>query len=296
MTSTTVAVDASSSTSAGDISKYIFSFRTDMFLPQNIYLKLQLPRDTFEVSKFPSCSSFPINGKIIAGVFSCEYNQELQSIEVRGIAQAIDKDSDVGVLVSLKNPKYSFITNPFEMYVMKSGTTLAFTRKLEIKGVPVTAGQISQISMYPLDSMYVVSKQKLMWFNLNFKLRNSLNQGSMIQIKLPDTITLSTLPPVEGIEVVFYVQSGLEDVSDDSPLQISQSIGPGSKYIYIQKFKSMPQPNSISVAMLLITPPSSGLSSPFEITSFTDVTGSFEIDKDISNARIMVNEIGMNKL
>ena len=97
MTSTTVAVDSSSTTSAGEISQYIFSFRTDVFLPQNIYLKLQLPRDTFDVSLYPSCSSFPINGQLIAGFFSCQYNPLLQSIEVRGIGQSINANSDVGV-------------------------------------------------------------------------------------------------------------------------------------------------------------------------------------------------------
>ncbi len=292
MTSTTVAVDGSSSTAAGATSKYIFSFRTDMALPQNIYLKFQLPRDTFDISKFPSCSSFPINGKIISGVFTCEYNSEQQAIEVRGIAQAIPKDSDVGVLVSFKNPKYSYTTNTFDMYVMKSGTTLAFTRKLAIKGVPITAGAITQISMYPIDAMYVVSKSKLMWFNLNFKLTNPLNNGAMIQIKLPDTITLSTLPAVEGIEVAFYVKTGLEDVSDSSPMTITQSPPGGSKYIYIKNFKAMQQPNLITVAMLITTPPSSGQSSPFEITSYTDASASFEIDKDISTARVTVSEIG----
>lgn len=296
MTSTTVAVDGSSSTAAGATSKYIFSFRTDMSLPQNIYLRLQLPRDTFTVSKYPSCSSFPINGKTISGVFTCEYNSEQQSIEVRGIAQAIPKDSDVGVLVSFKNPKYSFTTNPFDMYVMKTGTTLAFTRKLGIKGVPITAGAITQISMYAMDSMYVVSKSKLMWFYLNFKLTNPLNTGAMIQIKLPDTVTLSTLAPVEGIEVAFYVKSGLDDVSDDSPMTITQSTAPGSKYIYIKNFKAMAQPNLITVAMLITTPPSAGASSPFEITSYTDSSGSFEIDKDTSTARITVSDIGNPKL
>jgi hypothetical protein len=292
MTSTTVAVDSSSSTAAGDISKYIFSFRTDTFLPQNIYLKLQLPKDTFEVSKFPSCSSFPINGKLVAGTFSCEYNPLLQSIEVRGIGQSIEANSDVGVLVGFKNPKYSYITGTFQMYVMKEGTTMAFTRKLDITGVPVTAGTISQISAYPLDALYLPSKSKLMWYALDFKLKNSLNLGSVISIQLPASVTLSTLPAVEGTDVVFYVVKGLNDISDTNPLSIQKVVASGSTFLRISNFQSMTQPNLISVAMLINTPASSGQSSPFQIVSYTDSSLAFEIDKDISNARISILEYG----
>lgn len=291
MTSTTVAVDSASSSAAGDISKYIFSFRTDSFLPQNIYFKLQLPRDTFEVSAFPSCSSFPINGQSIAGVFSCEYNSVQQAIEVRGIGQSIPKDSDVGVLVTMKNPKYSYTTSPFEMYVMKEGTTLAFTRKLEITGVPITAGAITQISMYPLDPLYIVSKKKTLWYTLNFKLRNSLNTGAMVSVKLPNSITFATNPAVEGVEVVFYVKSGLSDISDSNPLKIYRTTISGSLYLRMENFQSMSQPDLISINMLIVTPSSSGESSPFEIISYTDSTATSEIDKDISTATVLVEEI-----
>jgi hypothetical protein len=290
MTSTTVAVDSSSSTSAGAISKYIFSFRTDVFLPQNIYLKLALPRDTFEVSAYPSCSSFPINGKLISGSFSCSYNSLLQSIEVRGITQSIEANSDVGVLVSFKNPKYSFTTGQFEMYVMKEGTTMAFTRKLNITGVPITAGVISQISLYPLDSLYLPSKSKLMWFALDFKLKNSLNTGAVISIKLPTSVTLSTLPAVQGTSVVYYVVKGLNDISDTNPLAIAAVVSGGSTYLRISNFESMSQPSLISVAMLVTTPASSGLSSPFTIASYTDSSLAYEIDKDIENARMTILE------
>lgn len=291
MTSTTVAVDSSSSVAAGDISKYIFSFRTDVFLPQNIYLKLQLPRDTFEVSKYPSCSSFPINGKIVAGVFACEYNDIQQAIEVRGIGQSIPKDSDVGVLVTMKNPKYSYTTSPFEMYVMKEGTTLAFTRKLEIKGMPITAGSITQISMYPLDPLYIISKKKIVWYSLNFKLRNPLNTGAMISVKLPSSIAFAPNPAVEGTEVVFYVKSGLNDIADDNPLSIYRTTVAGSTYLRIENFKSMDQPDLITINMLLVMPSSAGESSPFEIISYTSNLAKSEIDKDISTARVAVQEI-----
>jgi hypothetical protein len=296
MTSTTVAVDSSSSTAAGEISKYIFSFRTDVFLPQNIYLKLQLPLNTFDVSLYPSCSSFPINGKLVAGTFTCQYNSLLQSIEVRGIGQSITANSDVGVLVSFKNPKYSFTTKTFDMYVMKEGTTMAFTRKLGINGVPITAGSISQIALTPMDSLYLPSKSKLMWYTLDFKLKNPLNTGAVISIQLPSSVTLSTLPAVEGVDVVYYVVKGLNDVSDSSPMTITKVVSGGSTYLRIAGFQSMDQPNLISVAMLIYTPASAGLSSPFQIVSYTDSSLTYEIDKDISQGRLSVLEYRKNSL
>jgi hypothetical protein len=290
LTSTTVAVDSGSSTAAGDVSKYIFSFRSDVNLPQNIYLRLQLPRNTFEISTYPSCSSFPINGVQINGTFTCSYNSIQQAIEVRGIAQPISAGSDVGVIVSFKNPKYSFTTNTFDLYVMKEGTTMAFTRRLGIKGVPITAGSITQVSMIPLDQLYVPSKSKLMWFQLNFKLRNPLTTGSIIQINIPNSITLASIAAVEGVPTAYYVQSGLNDISGDNPLQISAT----GNVIRIQNFQSMDVPSLISINMLLTTPGSSGPSSPFTIASYTDSTAKSEIDKDVSQAFITVSDISMH--
>jgi hypothetical protein len=287
LTSTTIAIDGSSSSAAGDVSKYIFSFKTDLFLPQNTYLKFNLPKDTFEVSKFPSCSSFPINGNVIAGVFSCEYNSDTQSIEVRGIAQTIDAGKDVGVLVSIKNPKYSYTTGAFEIYAMKEGTTLAFTRKLDIKGVSITAGSITQIALLPVDTQFLVSRNKLMWYSLSFKLKNPLITGSLISVKLPSSITLANLL-VEGTPVSFYVKSGLEDISDESPLVITNPLISGTRFIRISNFKSMDQPNLITINMLVNVPPSSGESTPIEIYSYTDSLLTSEIDKDVSTARVNV--------
>jgi hypothetical protein len=287
LTSTTVAIDGSSSSAAGDVSKYIFSFKTDIFLPQNTYFKFNLPKATFEVSKFPSCSSFPINGNVIAGVFSCEYNSDSQSIEVRGIAQTIEAGKDVGVLVSIKNPKYSYTTGAFEIYAMKDGTTLAFTRKLDIKGVSITAGSITQIALLPVDPQFLVSRNKLMWFALSFKLKNPLITGSVISVKLPSSITLANLL-VEATPVSYYVKSGLEDISDESPLIITNPVVLGTQYIRIANFKSMDQPNLITLNMLLNAPPSSGESTPIEIYSYTDSLLTSEIDKDVSTARINV--------
>ena len=150
MTSTTVAVNSGSSTAAGKFSQYIFSFRTDVFLPQNIYIQLQLPINTFAVSLYPSCSSFPINGNLITGSFTCQYNSLLQAIEVSGIGQSINAGSDVGVLVSFQNPTYSYTTGTFSMFVMKAGTTMAFTRASLIKGVPITQEVFLKLASTPL--------------------------------------------------------------------------------------------------------------------------------------------------
>lgn len=287
MTSTTVAIDSRSSSAAGDSSNYIFSFRTDVDLPQNVYFQLQLPINTFGVSTYPSCSSFPINGVQINGTFSCSYDANAQSIAVTGVAQAIPAGMTVGISVSMRNPTYSYTTGTFNIYAMKLGTTLAFTRMLGIKGVPITAGAITQISMNPIDSLFVVSMIKTMWFSLSFKLKNPLISGSMITIALPNSISIAPLSPVEGISTTYYVQSGLNDINGNNPLSITAA----GNLISITNFQSMSQPNLITVNILLVTPPSSGPSSPIQITSYTDISGTSRIDQDVATATVQVSNI-----
>ena len=90
LTSTTVAIDSTSGAQAGDVTKYIVSFKTVDFLPQNIYVKLYLPKGAFVVSSNPSCSAFEINGSLIPGNFKCKYDPLYEAIEIRGFASSLD--------------------------------------------------------------------------------------------------------------------------------------------------------------------------------------------------------------
>jgi hypothetical protein len=287
LTSTTVAVDSSDGAKAGEVGKYVFSFKSNTFLFPNIYAKFYLPKGAFDVGSNPSCSSFEINGALVKGTFSCTYSKEFETIEVRGFEESIPVGGEVGISVSMGNPEYSFITDTFDIIIFKEGTTAAYARRLGVQGVPIIAGAITQISLLPVDSFFIQSKRKLMWFRLAFKLTNPINDGSMIEIKIPDSMTLRTYD-VLGQPSSFYVESGIQDKNNEDPMEISFYDSGGSRFIRITNYEEQNQPDNINVVMLLELPNSNGLSLPFEIRSFRSTAGINEIDNDLSTARIDV--------
>lgn len=242
LTSTTIAVDSSSGSSAGDITKYIVSFKTVDFLPSNIYVKLYLPKNAFVVSPNPSCSSFEINGFLVPGKFKCSYDASTESIEIRGFSTSLPSGSEAGISISMRNPNYSYTTGTFDIVIFKESTTLAYTRKLAVQGVPITAGGITQINIQPVDNFILTSRYKLMWYRLRFKLTNPLPSGAMIDIKIPDSITL-TVEDVLGAPSTFYVENGIEDISNEDPIDISSVVEGSSRYIRIKNFKPQSQPD-----------------------------------------------------
>ena len=290
LTSVTVALDGSGKSGAGEITKYVLSFKTNDFVPKNMYIKLSLPKDAFEVGERPSCSAFPINGILIKGKLSCVFNSLSQSIEVRGFVEDLQEGDEVGVAFTARNPNYSYTTDTFDLFLMKEGTTLAFARKLGVQGVPITSGQISQISMQPLDSFFLPNQQKLMWYKLSFKLKNPLLQGSIIQIKIPSTFGLLD-NQVLGNPSSYYIESGIEDIDFFNPLKIEKITIGSNDYLEISNFKGMEVPNKIVIVMLITLPPSSGPSLPFEIRSYRTESALNEIDKDVSEATINVANV-----
>ena len=104
LTSTTVAVDSTQGARAGQVEKYIISFKSNTFLFPNIYVKIYLPKNAFQVGPNPSCSSFEINGALVKGSFFCTYSQEFETIEVRGFEEPIRVGGEVGISISMRNP------------------------------------------------------------------------------------------------------------------------------------------------------------------------------------------------
>lgn len=290
LTSVTVALDGSGKSGAGEITKYVTSFKTNNFIPRNMYIKLVLPRDAFAVGSNPSCAAFPINGVLARGRLRCLYDSLAQAVEVRGFEDDLQPGGEIGFAFTVRNPRYSFITQPFDLYIMKEGTTLCFARRLKVQGVPITAGLISQISMQPVDSFFLPSQKKLMWYKLNFKLKNPLPTGSMIQIKIPNTITLND-DKVLGNPSSYFIESGIEDKDDRNPLKIERITIGSSFYIKITNYKGMEVPNKIVIVMLINLPSSSGPSLPFEIRSYLTEAANNEIDKDVSSATLTVQSV-----
>ena len=157
-----------------------------------------------------------------------------------------------------------------------------------MNGIPIVPGIINSISILPLDSGYLVNRKKLIWLRLSFRLTNPLNDGSIIVIQIPSSMILRQENVLQNPSS-FYVEKGIDDISNDNPMRITSNV-PGT-LLTIENYKSQSQPNSMSIVMLVELPNSSGLSLPFEIRSYRSATKVNEIDRDVSTARIDVVDI-----
>ena len=72
LTSTSVNLDSAGVLNAGEVSRYAFSFKVSQTIPAQSYMKFYVLDPNFGLSKFPSCSAFSMNGKIIQGKLTCE--------------------------------------------------------------------------------------------------------------------------------------------------------------------------------------------------------------------------------
>ena len=289
LTSTTVAIDNEYSY-AGETTKYIFSFKTPDFLPKNISVLILLPKNTFFVSEFPSCSSFAINGKKIKADLLCKFFDD--KIEVTGFLEDLPKGSMLGILIRLGNPKYSLITDIFNIYVFKKGTNSAYFEKLNIKGVPISPGKINQISLKSYDQFVSLSKGKKLYLKLKFKLQNGLPEDSKIEIKLPNGLKLFKINNFTLDRAwSYFIESGLEDKSKDEILKMKHTIIDGFDILTLSNFKSQKTPGLISLVFLVDLPNTIGKTSSLEIKSM--LQDNSEIDKNISDAFLFIDDISL---
>lgn len=94
-----------------------------------------------------------------------ESDADGNTINVRGFTEPLKKGDDVGISINIKNPSYSQETGTFDMYVMRTGTTDVLARKLQVPGVPIIAGLISEVQLMPMfKDDVIISKNKDIWF------------------------------------------------------------------------------------------------------------------------------------
>jgi hypothetical protein len=175
----------------------------------------------------------------------------------------------------MTNPKYSGTTSTFDVSLLRADTTAVFDRKIGISGVPITPGSISNIALYPKLENSVQSKAKIMEYILTFLPKNSLSQGTVITIQFPTTFTLLT-----GTNAFFYIVSGLDDISEQSPVGMSLS----GTILTISNFKAIDTPKLITLFLRMTNPSNVGQTTPFQIRTYTDPLKIKLIDQDITTA------------
>lgn len=287
LVSTTIALEGDDAL-AGSFIKYIVSFKVLDNLPKELNIVLQLPRDTFQVADQPSCSTFAVNDQIIKGNLECEYDDN--KITITGFEQDISANSNIGIILSMRNPNYSLVTDVFSIFGFKTMTRSAFFRKLNVKGITIAPGKIDQVTLTQKDQLCRLSKGKLIWLTLKFKLQNTLSQGSYIEIYLPNGYVLYNTPAlILGRPWTFYVDSGLDDYDQNTSLTLSYFTKNGNDAMKIEKFASNQSKSLITFVFLCSIPRNSGKTSSIEIRSFKS-TGE-EVDKNIQDAYLTIEDV-----
>jgi hypothetical protein len=219
ITTATVVLETQGVQYAGESSKYVFTFTTSRAIPNNNFVRLYLPEGEFGIAKFPSCAAYPVGGKVARGRLVCESTGD-NFIDVSGFKDQFSAGTTIAVVVTLTNPAYSHITMNFGIAIMRKFTHIMYDRKLDVVGVTITPGRIFNVYVDNTDKSLAITRNKTMQFALHFKPTNVLKNGSMIQLQFPASFKVFQ-STILAQNTMFWVEFGLEDKSEDDPLQIS---------------------------------------------------------------------------
>lgn len=279
LTSPTVALDSSGVSSAGMLTKYSFSFKTNQIIPWNSYFMITIPASSgFSISKSPSCSAFTINGNIITGILSC--TSQTNNIIVRGLAADIPTAFEVGISVSVTNPTVSGTSGTFQIAIFRNGTNVVYAWSTGITGVTITPGAISKVIFSQINPILVASKNKLMNYRLRFIPKNSLPLGAQIYVQFP-MIAISNC----------YIEYGIEDIDPTVP---TKCVPQGSNSLLITGFQAIDNPGEISLTVRLKNPDNYGITTPVKIYTYKDLSKTI-IDQDVTSATVNIQNIGNSK-
>lgn len=80
----------------------------------------------------------------------------------------------------MQNPGYATTTDIFKIAIYRGGTQLVYDWVNDIKGVDITSGSISSISLTKRDPYALQTMNKIMDYELRFTLTNKLSSGNFI--------------------------------------------------------------------------------------------------------------------
>lgn len=158
-----VALDTEGVQFAGELSRYVFILETSRYIPDNNFVRLYFPENEFEIVQFPTCSAYPVAGKTVNGRLVCESFSN-NYIDVRGFVDEFNEGTSIGIVVTVRNPRYEHITTEFGVAIMRDFTQIMYDRKLDIPGVTINPGLINDIEIIQLDSALTITRNKLMKF------------------------------------------------------------------------------------------------------------------------------------
>ena len=291
LSTASVSLEATGIRNAGQLSKYLFHFTTNNRVEEPYYIRLYLPKGAFGVPQFPLCKAHPVNMNLIEGALQCKRIQgypEWDIIDVYGAKGYLEANTERAVEVTIFNPPFQDITDNFGIALIKLNTNIIYERKLDIEGVTIDPGLMTNVSFTPIDADLTVTRNKLMWFKLSFTLSNKLEVGSILRFIFPASLKIKPIN-LFGRSQSVIIENGLYS---ESPRKLPTiNYNPATNILSIKDFSLKADLDPIVIKILLATPDIPGLSSPAKITSYTsDLSGNL-IDEDTTFAMITVENI-----
>ena len=175
----------------------------------------------------------------------------------------------------MTNPPFSGVTETFTIAIFRNGTNAIYDRRTLSTGIPITAGQISNVALAKVDPDAVRSRNKMMDYTLTFLPKNSLKLGSVIVLTFPSTFRVDT-----SVSKNNYLITGLDDISEDVTVGMDIS----GNTLTLTSFAAITTPQLISLRLRLINPDIFGVTTPIYIRTYTNNQLTTLIDEDIVNA------------
>ena len=230
----------------------------------------------FGFAKNPTCSSFLIAGYSLKGSLLCtSLNNQ---VTLQGISEDVPSNTHVGVRISVKNPVVSVFTSSFTIETGKNSTFTVYDGIYGISGVVIGPGQISKISLTPVNSTIILSTLKPVLYRLQFLISNHVPLGGFINIVCTSSFVMNG---------IYYIEYGLNDVSFTQTVQMSYNSGTFT--LVISNFASL-SPGVVSILMFLVNPGTSGVTDPLIIRTLMP-DGLTIIDENLRDAVVYISDL-----
>ncbi|CAG9322608.1 unnamed protein product [Blepharisma stoltei] len=271
----TASIQSGGSSNAGDITRYDFTFKLSSVLGAWDWLRFTFPDDGYDLAKFPSCLSVDMEGNSISGVFSCiSFGNQ---VTVTGIDQNLAASTEYAMRIAAKNPPQSGLTGTFTIESGRNYTNIVYERITGLTGVTILPGRITEITLKPNNTNWSLTKNKVILYNLQFLLRNPIEQGGTILIICSTDFNMDGL----SIQQVLY---GLDDISSSNTVTLSYSTT--TKILTLSNFAAF-TPKLISIIFQLTNPSTAGSTVPLIIRTMK-ADGRTVIDENSDDAYVTI--------
>lgn len=166
----------------------------------------------------------------------------------------------------MRNPPITGLTAPFQIATCRQNTTVVRDWNIDIAGVTILPGLITEISQTKIDLYMIQAMNKIMDYEIHFTLTNGLSQGNTILVIFPPSFNIES----NANYFMYYIKYGLEDITEIDPVGMQAVTGGVNNYLYISNFQAFPDYQQIGIVVRARNPNSANATTPLKIQSYLD--------------------------